>query len=279
MLILEVLLLTACVVLARRQSVSRRLAGTVVLALAAISGVGGLVLKSSGDRLDHVELPAYFQTTTIELPDGRRIAYVRSLQRLQRYSSDGTFERGWFVNADANILAGGHSLGLTIHDQIIIASDRFKQAEIYAADGRLDGDKRPFQRIGKGGGVSAVMLPGSFVIDGVTLVNPARTGNPRLSWNTVLPSLLLHSWTAWALFWLGLNLVRPSKSQARTIRAFKPPLTPPWRPHQPTTRRENEVSAWAMARSLASMFAVIVLAVLVFIVVIAVPTIRLLAAS
>jgi hypothetical protein len=277
MLILEVLLLTACIVLALRQSVSRRLAGFVLLALAAVSGFGDLVLKSAGDSLQHVELPAYFQTTTIELPDARRIAFARSLQRVQRYSSDGTFERGWFVNADGGMLAGGYSLGVTADDRIVLASDRLKQAELYTVDGRLDGGNRPFRRIGKGAGVPAVMPPGSFLIDGVSLMAPVRTGNPRLGWSTVLPSLFLHSWTGWALFWFGLNLMRPTKSLALRISAST--LKPQARAHQEPTDRENDVSAWAMGGSVASMFALIVLAILVFIVVIAVPTVRLLAAS
>lgn len=277
MLILEALLLTACVVLARRQSVSRALAGYALLALAALSGLSGVILKSSGDGLAQVELPAYFQTTTIILADDRRIAFLRSLHRVQRYSADGSFEGGWFITGDAGMLAGAHSLGLTADDKIIIASDRLKQAEIYTVEGRLVAEKRPVQRVGAG--APKVILPDSFLIDGVALVVPVRTDNPRLGWTTVLPSVSLHSWTAWALFWLGLNMLRPTKPQTPTVAAIAPPFKRPSRLYDDPPDREIQVSAWAMSGNLASMFALIVLAVLVFIVVVAVPTVRLLAAS
>jgi hypothetical protein len=273
MLVIEALLLLVCGVLLWRQTLSRRIGGGVLLVLAAVSYFGGFLIRSSGDRLQHVELPAYFDTATITLPDGRRFALAMSLQRVQRYGADGAFELGWFVNEAAAMPTGGLSLGLTTADMIVIASSRTRQAEIYNADGQRKGGTKPFSRAVTGGsGVPPIMLPGSFAIDGVTLVNPVRAGNPRLGWATVLPGLFLHSWFTGALFWAGLNLLLP-------VKAMMPRQYPKteWRAYSETPADEIQVSAWEMGGNLVRMFLAIVLAILVFIVVIAVPTIRLVA--
>jgi hypothetical protein len=273
MLVIEALLLLVCGVLLWRRTLSRRMGGSVLLALAAISYFGGFLLRSSGDGLQHIELPAYFDTTTVTLPDGRRLALAMSLQRVQRFGAGGAFELGWFVNGAAVMPSGALSLGLTAADKIVIASGRTRQVEIYNTDGLRDGGTVPFTRPVTGSaGVPPIMLPGSFVIDGVTLVNPVRAGNPRLGWATVLPGLFLHSWFAGALVWAGLNLLLPVK--AATPRHY--PKTQ-WTAYADTAADEDQVSAWEMGGNLVRMFLGIVLAILVFIVVIAVPTIRLVA--
>jgi hypothetical protein len=287
MLLVETLLLFACLTLAYRQTVPRQLAGAVLMAVAAISYFGGALLRAAGDGLQHVELPAYFDTTTIMLPDGRRFAFIASLQRVQRYGSDGVFERGWFVNGPAIVPSGGLSLGLTAADRVVIASKRTGFAEIYSADGFRDGGTQPYRRIGSGAGMPPLMLPGSFAVEGVTLVPPVRVSNPRLGWTTILPGLFLHSWAAGAWFWAALNLLLSAKMTARAVPPPKSPAPlpfqkPVWRhdaaahdleQHDP----EEQVSAWAMGGALALMFATILITVLLFIVVIAVPTVGLVA--
>jgi hypothetical protein len=174
MLVIEALLLVVCGALIWQQSLSRRVAGGILMALAGISYFGAALLRLSGDGLRQVELPAYFDTASITTPDGRRFALAMSLQRVQRYSVDGAFELGWFVNEAGVVPAGGLSLGLTAASQIVTASSRTGQVEIYSADGLRDGGTKPFTRASSGTRAQPIMLPGGFLIDGVMLVNPVR---------------------------------------------------------------------------------------------------------
>jgi hypothetical protein len=275
MLIIELVLLVSCVVLLWRPTLSRRAAGGILLGLAAISFFGDALLRAGGDDLRDVELPASFNTTTITATDGRRIALVPSLGRVQRYSEEGVFERGWFIVGDTLLSAKKLSLGLTTAGQIVIASDRTRSADVYTADGRQVGANWPYQRTGKSTVAPALMTPDQFVIDGLTLVSPQRVGNSRLGWGTILPALFLHSWCASALAWVALKLLWPGKSAvpARLLSSGQPL----WRSHTETTPPEDQVSAWAMGGNLARMFVMIVLAILVFVVAIAVPFVRLVA--
>jgi disulfide bond formation protein DsbB len=283
MLILESLLLMACVVLAWQRNLSRRVAGGVLMGLAAISSFGGTLLRSSSESLQFTELPAYFDTTSIILRDGQRFAFNPQLQRVQRYSPDGTFELGWFVHNAAGVLSGGLSLGLTANDQIVIASKQTMLADIYSADGLLERRALAFQRIGSGTSAPAIMLPVTFKIDGLSLVHPVRARNPSLGWRTLLPGLFLHSWVAWLLCWAGLNLILPTKNTAKNLgtKTSAPASIPKteWKSYTDTPHNhEDQVSPWEMGGHLACMFAVIILATLAFVVVATpAPALRLLA--
>ena len=235
MLFLEVALVLTCLALLWRPTVSRRIAGAILIVLAGISASAGFVVRSSGDVGPLTELPATFDTTAITLPDGRRFALTQGLQRLQRYAADGGFELGWFVGAPAILASGGLSLGLTTDDRIVVASKQTLQVEVFDVDGLLE-RRAPYHRLGPGHSVPPIMLPGNFAVEGVALVNPVRAGNPALGWLTLLPALFLHKVTTGMLFGCGLHLLLAPRRRP----AAKPFPTTQWRAYVETPHDQQD---------------------------------------
>lgn len=104
----------------------------VLLALGTLGWFAPLLLPAAGNRLRHVELPAFYETATIVGPSGRTFAFTQHLSRLQRYDLAGRFEAGWFVAS-----AGGKvAIGVTTDGKIAVAAWRPRHVEFFNPDGR-----------------------------------------------------------------------------------------------------------------------------------------------
>jgi hypothetical protein len=89
-------------------------------------------LPSAGTWLDSVELPTFFETSTIALPDGGRLTATIPTQRVQHYGSDGHFRTGWFVDG----LGGHFAIGLSKDGRVVIYTDRRQEFFLFDLDGR-----------------------------------------------------------------------------------------------------------------------------------------------
>jgi hypothetical protein len=101
------------------------LLGTLLLAFAG-------TLPFAGTWLDSVELPTFFETSTIALPDGGRLTATIPTQRVQHYGSDGRFRTGWFVDG----LGGPFATGLTTDGRVAIYTPRRHEIFLFDLDGR-----------------------------------------------------------------------------------------------------------------------------------------------
>ena len=99
--------------------------GTILLGFAG-------TLPSVGTWLDSVELPTFFQTSTIALPDGGRLTATIPTQRVQHYGSDGRFRIGWFVDG----LGGHFAIGLSRDSRVAIYTARRHEFFLFDLDGR-----------------------------------------------------------------------------------------------------------------------------------------------
>jgi hypothetical protein len=144
--------------------------------------------------LENFELPAIYGTTTIQAPDGRRIAFTTHLARVQLYHRAGQFERGWFAKT-----AGGLAwVALTTDGKIAVAAVRTRKVEFFFWDGSSAGPPQPFTRRGK------ETWPSDYLVDGVTFDRPVPAANPGLNWNTLLLFPLSHPFIAWLFLACGL---------------------------------------------------------------------------
>jgi hypothetical protein len=158
--------------------------------------VGMSLIPRMGHRLDYVELPAMFDTTTIALPDGGRLTATFPMGRLQVYGKDRFFQHGWFVNSK-----GGHfGIGLTSKDQIAVCSARSQQAEIYDLSGRSSGLVLPCNYSSKMG---RILYPSLVSIESekLQIVSEVNMPTPRLL--TLLMVPLWHPIIAWLMALLG----------------------------------------------------------------------------
>ena len=93
-----------------------------LIGLGTLGFFGAFMLPATGTWLQDVELPPFFETTSIIGPGGRTFAATIPLSRIQRYDGDGRFETGWFVHS-----AGGRfAIGLTADGRIAVAAFRTK---------------------------------------------------------------------------------------------------------------------------------------------------------
>ena len=157
------------------------------------------ILPAAGNLLDGVELPAYFHTTTILGPNGKRFALTSHLSRVQRYDRAGRFERGWFVNSGGGLV----EIRLTTDGKIAVASWRPRQVELFNADGSSAGSPRRFSME-----TTKAMCPANtilclYLVAGMTVQNPTPADNPSLRWNTVLLFPLWSPVIAWLLLACG----------------------------------------------------------------------------
>src|SRR5215813_1463451 len=112
----------------------------VLLALGAFGFFAPIILLAAGDRLRHVELPAFYETPTIVGPAGRTFALAQNLSRLQRYDLAGRFEEGWFVHS----AAGQVAIGVTTDGKIAVAAVRTRHVQFFNPDGSPAGPLKPF---------------------------------------------------------------------------------------------------------------------------------------
>ncbi|MBO0884731.1 MAG: hypothetical protein J2P17_31240 [Mycobacterium sp.] len=145
----------------------------------------------------NVELPPFFQTTSIVGPEGRTFAATIPLARIQRYDSDGRFEAGWFLDS-----AGGtFAIGLTADGRIAVAAARTKRVEFFNPDGSSAGPPRPFTR--SGGLMNGMLRPSNCWVEGVAFADPIQAGHPRPHWATVVLFPLWSPFVAWLLIAAG----------------------------------------------------------------------------
>jgi hypothetical protein len=170
-----------------------------------IGFVGAFFLPRVGARLAHVELPAFFETTTIRLPDGGFLRATLPTQRLQRYDRDGHFIAGWFVEA-----AGGHFMtGLTTDGNVAICTARGRHLDVYDLDGTRVGGRRACTARSQVG--RYVLWPSDFdaaeiSLRAVAVVAPQHPSIASLVW---VP--LWHPLVAWLMAVVGaLGLKRLS---------------------------------------------------------------------
>jgi hypothetical protein len=170
----------------------------VLLALGTLGWFAPAFLPAAGNRLRHVELPAFYETATIVGPAGRTFAFTQHLSRLQRYDLAGRFEAGWFVDS-----AGGKvAIGVTTDGKIAVAAVRTRRVEFFNPDGSFAGPSRPFTRDPKNW--SDYLRPSEVRVDGVTFETPTVAKNPSVRWNTLLLFPLWGPEVAWFLGACGL---------------------------------------------------------------------------
>src|SRR5262245_36635293 len=147
----------------------------VLLAVGALGWFAPLLLPAAGNRLQHVELPAFYETATIVGPAGRTFALTQHLSRLQRYDLAGHFEAGWFVNS-----AGGKvSIGVTTDGKIAVAAVRTRRVEFFNPDGSPAGPSKPFTTEPKNL-MSGYLQPAEYRVDGVAFEAPTVAKNPSV---------------------------------------------------------------------------------------------------
>jgi hypothetical protein len=181
----------------------------ILMYVGLVTFVGVDFLPLTGNLLNHIELPAFFQTTTIVLGDSRRYALTVPIRRVQRYSAAGEFEAGWFVKSQG----GMSEIGETANGYLVIASARTKSVEVFNVDGSIAAESKLFSRKGAtlmGG----AMLPENYEIDGISIVPSTITTNPPATLMTLLLIPLWSPGVAW-LFTLFGALIHPDILSAR----------------------------------------------------------------
>ena len=162
--------------------------------------LGAFWLPYAGTWLDTVELPIFFATTTIALPDGGRLTATVPSQRVQRYGSDGRFRTGWFVDAN-----GGHfAIGLTSDGMIAVCTGRGHQI-LFDLDGRQVGHgacsdgPREFPRI---------LQAADFPRGEIDLLPAVPADRPTPSPVAILLVPFWHPVAAWLIALVGLLALR-----------------------------------------------------------------------
>ena len=177
----------------------------VLQALIAIGVFGFLAtstLPFAGTWLKRIELPTFFETSTIALPDGGRLTATMPTQRVQRYSSDGRFLTGWFVHAN-----GGHfAIGLTRDGKVAVCTGPGRQISIFEPDGTPVGDPRPCIHAPRE--VPKILQPADFPLGEVALQPAVRAERPMASLSAVLLVPFWHPFVAWSMALVGYLALR-----------------------------------------------------------------------
>jgi len=187
--------------------------GFRILFYLGVFGFGGSILSPSlGRSIWWLELPAIFETKTLQAPDGRYFSANLPLQRIQRYDSKGQFELGWFVHA-----AGGSFLiGITKDGNIASASARKDHLEIFKPDGSY---QHPPIGYGESLNISYfddTLRPSDFKSIDVNLLESELAENPKLSFVTALLFPLWHPVVGWlmtAIGGIGAAIYKPIVNQ------------------------------------------------------------------
>lgn len=175
--------------------------GTLLL-LGTLGFVGApILLPQTGSLFQRIELPNYFQTTTIVGRNDHLFSLNEPLQRIQRYSSDGVFEKGWFIDN-----AGGPArIGLTKANQIAVYASRRKK--IFLFD--LSGTKWNEIEANPKWSDSRLLKPTDFQLQGIELIKAKAVTNPSSSWLAFLLFPLWHPVAGWLLLCIAILLKMP----------------------------------------------------------------------
>jgi hypothetical protein len=192
----------------------RRLAQALIV-LGWLGFIGPVCLPYAGTWMDRVELPAFFETTTIALPDGGRLTATMPTGRVQRYGSDGRFQTGWFVDA-----WGGHfAIGLTADGVVAVCTARGRRIFLFDLDGQLLDQGACDHLPGNVGGPPGILQPTSSPVSDVSLQSVVPAGRPDASLAAVLLVPLWHPLVPWAIFVIGCFMLA-----FRRFRASLPPV-------------------------------------------------------
>src|SRR5215831_18999665 len=169
-----------------------------LIGLGAFGFLGAPLLPATGTWLRYVELPPFFETTTIVGPGDRTFTATIPLARVQRYDSNGRFEDGWFVDSIGGIFA----IGLTEDGRIAVAAARTKRVEFFNPDGSSAGPPQPFTW--SGGSMNGVLRPSNCRVEGVSFADPIQVRHPEAHWTTLVLFPLWNPFVAWLLAVLGM---------------------------------------------------------------------------
>jgi len=184
----------------------------VLMGLGALGFIGAAFLPATGTWLQQIELPPFFETTSILGPGGRTFTATIPTARIQRYDSNGRFETGWFVHSAGGMFA----IGSTVDGRIAVAAARTKQAEFFNPDGSSAGRPQPCPWLGSV--LSGVLQPSSCPVWGVTFVDPIQTARPGARWQTLMLFPLWNPFVAWLLAvsgMLGTRITGASRVRSR----------------------------------------------------------------
>ncbi len=182
-----------------------------LIALGMIGFFGAQLLPCGGDSLAHVEFPAFLQTHTIVLPEGGILTATIPTHRVQRYSSDGRFLNGWFVDAHG----GNFGVGLTTDGKAVICTARGRQIFVFELDGRPVGEPQRCLVQPRGQPASEVpqiLQPHDLYEAQVALQHAIEANPPPNSTAALLLVPLWHPFVAWAFVLIGILGLRSANS-------------------------------------------------------------------
>jgi hypothetical protein len=202
----------------------RRVAqAVIVFGLLGFCGWAGL---HSGQLAGRIELPVFYETTTIALPDGGRLTATGYSNRVQRYGTDGRFRAGWFVSPEC----GHFAIGLTADGRVAVHSasklDRTRQIVfLFDLDGQPLGHQVSFTRLQRAGPTPSALQPADLPTPGEIRLQPVvQVERPNASLLTILlvplsdPRVPLLTFIAGCFMWrLTIGAVRWN----RPVRPFR----------------------------------------------------------
>lgn len=207
--LIPILILIVWLVGAVRWAARGHVLGGALMGLGALGFIGAFLLPATGTLLQQIELPPFFETTSILGPGGRTFTATIPTARIQRYDSNGRFETGWFVHSAGGMFA----IGLTVDGRIAVAAARTKQVEFFNPDGSAAG--RPQPCAGFGSVQSGVLRSSDCPVWGVTFADPIQTKHPGAHWQTLVLVPLWHPFVAWLLAVLGVLAIRINAPRVR----------------------------------------------------------------
>lgn len=162
------------------------------------------ILSSSGAKIENVEFPAFAGTVTVSGPADKLFTLNGTLNRVQRYSKDGLFEIGWFVDNPRNHTI---SIGITADEKIVVVRQR--KAIFFEIDGSVARPSLllPKAEISSSKPISANELEGI----GVEIKNTERLNNPKNGFVALALFPLLHPLSALLLFGISMIHVIPAR--------------------------------------------------------------------
>ncbi len=182
--------------------------GQALAVVGTVGFFGAFCLPLAGRSLSHVELPTFFETTTIAMPDGGRLTATMPTQRVQRYDADGRFQLGWFVAASG----GSFAIGLTEDRDVAICTGRGRSLLLYDRDGALVENRRACFADGRS--MPSILQPSELVLAGSPLqrVFLAEPPVPSLTARLLVP--LWHPFVAWAFGLAGAIILKLGSRRA-----------------------------------------------------------------
>lgn len=167
------------------------------------------LLSFTGHAFDRIELPAFYETTTLALPDGGRLTATQPLQRVQHYDRDGRFENGWFVPAKG----GRFAIGLAEDGRVAVCTARGRRIYLFDLEGRSSGEQDCF---GAPREVPAILQPADFDPAALKLLPASAITSPAPSLSGLLLVPLWHPFVAWFMAGVGYLIMKSSAAASRT---------------------------------------------------------------